>query len=76
MDTFFQLVELTSGNVADDFETMDEATAALRKAVQMYGADVMRTYSLLEFVDGVATLVAMQDELLKLVARHEMAQAV
>ncbi len=76
MDTFFQLVELTSGNVADDFETMDEATAALRKAVQMYGADAMRTYSLLEFVDGVATLVAMQDELLKLVAHSGMARAV
>jgi len=76
VDTFFQLVELTSGNVADDFETMDEATAALRKAVQMYGADVMRTYSLLEFVDGVATLVAMQDELLKLVAHSGMARAV
>jgi len=76
VDRFFQLVELTSGNVADDFDTMEEATAALRQAVQTYGVDAMRTYSLLEFVDGAATLVAMQDELLKLVAHNEMARAI
>lgn len=76
MATFFQLVELTSGNVADDFDSLDEATAALNQAVRAYGADVMRTYSLLKFVDDTATLIAMQDELLELAARSAMAPAI
>ncbi len=69
MTTYSRLVELISVNVADDFDSLDEAMNVLSDAVETHGADAMGTSSLLEVVDGAATLVAMDDGMLELVAR-------
>lgn len=69
MATYYKLVELLSGNVADDFDTLDEAIIVLADAVATHGVDAMSTYSLLEVDDGSVSLVAMEGELLELVAR-------
>jgi len=75
MATYYKLVELTSGNVADDFDDLDEAMSVLSSAVETHGAAAMSTYSLLEVVDGAASLIAMEDELLALVARSPKSSA-
>lgn len=66
MDTFYELIDLTSGNVVGDYDTETEALAEVRRFADRYGIASVRDYSLMLIHDGRQTLVAMQESLVRL----------
>lgn len=67
MDEFFELIDLTSGNVVGDFADLDEALAALRRTAERHGWDTIANLSLLRIEGDDQILVAMRDRLTGLV---------
>lgn len=67
MSEFFELLDTASGNVLDDFDTEQEALAALRLLSHEHGGDAVEELALLRFADDHPTLIAMGKELVALV---------
>ncbi len=63
MDTFFELLDLGSGNVLADFADIDEVLAALRRTAERHGQPAIRNLSLMRIEGDDQFLVAMQDQL-------------
>lgn len=64
MDVFYELFDLATGNVIDDFATEDDALDALRDAEQEHGPHAISDVALLRYDDGHPTLVAMEHDLI------------
>ena len=75
MDEFFELIDLTSGNVLGDFTDADEAFAALQRTAERHGRSAIRNFSLMRIEGDRQSLVAMQDELAELVEEFERSPA-
>lgn len=75
-ESYYQLIDLSSGNVVGEYEDKAEALADLRRAVENHGVDRLCDFSLMELSDAEQTLVAMRDDLLRLAfpGHLEMAQ--
>jgi hypothetical protein len=67
MDAFFELIDLTSGNVIADFSDVGEALATLRRAAAEHGLSAIENLSLMRIDEDEQSLVAMQDELVDMV---------
>jgi hypothetical protein len=67
MDAFFELIDLTSGNVIADFSDAGEALAALRRAADEHGLSAIGNLSLMRIDENEQSLVAMQDALVDMV---------
>ena len=67
MDAFFELIDLTSGNVIADFSDVGEALATLRRAAAEHGLSAIENLSLMRIDEDEQSLVAMQDELVNMV---------
>lgn len=67
MDTFFELIDLGSGNVLADFDDIDEALTALRRTAERHGQPAIRNLSLMRIEGDDQSLVAMQDQLAAMV---------
>lgn len=76
MDVFFELFDLVSGNVVDDFATEDEAMEALRAAEREHGLEAIHDIALLRFENGHPSLVAMERDLAKRVSQSNIDQRV
>lgn len=63
MKVFFELFDLESGNVIEDFETEQGAMDALVAAEREHGSQAIENVALLRFEDGHPTLVAMEHDL-------------
>jgi hypothetical protein len=59
----YELIELTSGNVAGDYATEQEALERLRHACETHGASAIADLSLMKIEDGEQELIAMQEDL-------------
>jgi hypothetical protein len=66
MDTLYELIDLTSGNVVGEYDSEVEALAEVRRFAVEYDASAVKDYSLMRIEDGRQSLVAMQDALIRL----------
>ncbi|MGH2616574.1 MAG: hypothetical protein ACRDJC_15140 [Thermomicrobiales bacterium] len=71
MDTPFEVIDLKSGNVIGGFESEAEALASLRRSFETHGPRAIRDLSLMQITDDDQFVVAMQDELERLVRDSE-----
>jgi hypothetical protein len=67
MDTHFEVIDLKSGNVIGGFESEDEALASLRRALHTHGRRAVQHLSLMRITDDDQFLVAMDENLERLV---------
>ncbi len=67
MDNIFEVIDLKSGNVIGGFDTEDEALASLRRSLHTHGPRAIENLSLMRITDDDQFLVAMQDDLKRLV---------
>lgn len=70
MRTIYQLFDLLSGNVIAAYAQECDAWDDLRHMATTYGLAELHGLGLLQMQDGQLTLVAMEDELVRRVARH------
>jgi hypothetical protein len=66
METFFQLIDLSSGNVVGEYDDKPAALADLRDALEKHGVEHVSDYSLLEISASDQLVVAMRDDLIRL----------
>ena len=64
MSVFYQVLDVSSGNVITDFDTEEDAFVAMCRVGQKHGLAELAHLALLRFEDGHPSLVAMEDELL------------
>lgn len=64
MKIFFEMFDLESGNVIEDFETEQDAMDALAATERTFGSEAIENVALLRFDDGHPTLVAMEHDLI------------
>jgi hypothetical protein len=69
MIVFFELFDLVSGNVIEDFATEEAAIDALRAAEREHGPEAIGDIALLRFDNGHPTLIAMEGDLVERVAQ-------
>ncbi len=60
MASFYQLIDLDSGNVTSDFSDEQEARAFLRNASHRYGENVLGNYGLAKMNDAGTIEVALE----------------
>ncbi len=68
MNIFFQLWDITTGNLVTEFSTEDEAIAALSGIQADAGDEPLLEYALFRFHDDHPTLVAKATDLVRYVA--------
>jgi hypothetical protein len=81
MTTFYQLLDVTTGNLITEFDSEDEAIEALSGVQADDGDEPLLEYALFRFQDGRPTLVAKERELVVHVAsaqrrRHNQITAI
>ena len=76
MNVFFELFDLASGNVIEDFATEEEAVEVLRSAERDHGPEAICDIALLRFEDGHPTLIAMEDVLAERVRQSSVAKRI
>ena len=67
MDSPFDLLDLKSGNVIGGFKSKDEALASLRRALETHRPRAIRDLSLMQITEDDQFVVAMQDDLERLI---------
>lgn len=67
MDTPYEVIDLKSGNVIGGYESEDAALASLRRSLEAHGPRAIRDLSLMHITDNDQFVVAMQDDLERLV---------
>jgi hypothetical protein len=72
LDDYFELIDLKSGNVLDDFADLQSAIATLRRVEATHGADAIRRLSLMHVSGDDETLVALGDEFVALLHEEAM----
>lgn len=65
-DDFFELIDLVSGNVLDDFDDRESAFATLHRLASGYGLEAVRRLSLMHIQGDDESLVALGDSLVAL----------
>jgi hypothetical protein len=70
MSVFYQLLDVLSGNIVTEFETEEEAIAALCRVGRDHGLAEIDHLALLRFEDGHPSLVAMDDDLVTWVRKE------
>ncbi|MGH2614101.1 MAG: hypothetical protein ACRDJC_02580 [Thermomicrobiales bacterium] len=68
MDSYYEIFDLASGNMVEDYDRERDAIEALMRVVGEHGRQAIATFALTSVQDGQSTLIAMQDDL---VARVE-----
>lgn len=63
MNVFYQVLDVSSGNVVTEFDTEVDAFAALCRVGQEHGLAEMAHLALLRFEDGHPSLIVMEDDL-------------
>ena len=76
MSTSILLLDHPSGNVMTDFATEREAWDALRGRARDEGMEAIADLSLLSIQDGEPSIIAMEDDLVRRVARDPGSNAV
>ncbi len=71
----FELIDLSSGNVVNDFADLAEALASIRRVADIHGWDAVRNLALMRLHGDDQTLVAMQASLADLAAVTKLATA-
>ena len=69
MDRFYQLLDMTSGNLAAEFESEEEVIESLREVQKEDGDGPILELALFLFEDGHPTLVAKERDLVLYVTR-------
>ena len=65
-DDFYELIDLVSGNVLDDFDDSESAFATLHRLASGYGLEAIRRLSLMHIQGDDESLVALGDSLVDL----------
>jgi hypothetical protein len=73
MAATYEVIELTSGNVAGDYSSEQDALARLRLPYDAHGTTAIANLSLMRTEDEDQQLVAMQDALVNLIRRASTA---
>ena len=68
MTEHYQLFDIESGNLFDEFDSKLEALVSLAEAAEKFGTEAISQFSLFRVSDGRPELVSMQQELVQLVA--------
>lgn len=71
MNDYFEIIDLKSGNVIAGYESEHEALASLRRSLHTHGPRAISALSLMRITDDDQFLVAMQDDLERLVRDSE-----
>jgi hypothetical protein len=74
MTIFYELFDLATGNVIDDFAAEEDALEALRTAECEHGLAAISDVALLRYKDGHPTLVAMERDLVARVSESVAAE--
>jgi hypothetical protein len=69
MSMFFQLLDVTTGNLVTEFQSEDEAIAALSAVQVEEGDEPILDFALFRFDNGHPSLVAKRGELARYIAR-------
>ena len=67
MDSYYEVIDLKSGNVIAGFTSEAEALASLRRALSIHGTQAVQGLSLMHITDDDQIVVAMEDDLERLV---------
>jgi hypothetical protein len=67
MNDVHELIDLVSGNLAGDYDNVDDALAALHVVAERHGMSAIEHFSLMRIDHDYQTLVAMEEDLVKLV---------
>jgi hypothetical protein len=67
MDSYYELFDVSSGNVVADDERESDAVNALIELVMKHGTDAIKTVALSRMERGHPALIAMQDDLVALI---------
>ena len=70
MDEFFELIDLVSGNLAGDYDNADDPLSALVETAKTHGWSAIEGFSLMRRGGDDQFLVAMQDDLVRLVETY------
>jgi hypothetical protein len=70
MDDFYELIDLVSGNLAGDYDSANDALAALVVTAERYGRPAIESFSLMRIQGDEQSLVAMQEDLVELVEAY------
>lgn len=73
--SYWELFDLESCNVIEDYEAECDAINALIDVVSSHGAEAIETFALTRMDSGKPTLIAMQDDLVQRVLREMREQA-
>ncbi len=73
MDSYYELVDLASGNMIEDYDREQDAIEALMRVVEEHGSQAISTFALAHVQGNQRRLVAMQDALI-LRVEQEMRQ--
>ncbi|HEY7036085.1 MAG TPA: hypothetical protein VH482_32430 [Thermomicrobiales bacterium] len=71
MDTFYELIDLTSSNVVGEYDSEVEALDEVRRFAEECDISAVKDYSLMKIDQGRQSLVAMQDALVRLATDRE-----
>ena len=71
MASSFEVIDLRSGNVIGGYESEDEALASLRRSLYAHGQRAIAELSLMRITDEDQFLVAMVEDLERLVRDSE-----
>ena len=72
-DDFFELIDLVSGNVLDDFDDSESAFAALHRLESAHGIETIKRLSLMHIQGDDESLVALGDSLVALLKSIQLA---
>ena len=72
-DDFFELIDLVSGNVLDEFDDRESAFATLYRLASGYGLEAIRRLSLIHIQGDDESLVAQGDSLVALLKPVQLA---
>ena len=67
MDTYYELFDVSSGNVIEDYERERDAIDALIALVNKHGTGAIETFALTRMELGHPVLIAMQKDLVALI---------
>lgn len=70
MNRFFQLMDVTTGNLVTEFDSEEDAIEALSEVQAADGDEPILEFALFRFQDGRPNLVAKESDLVLYVTRH------
>lgn len=70
MDSYYELFDLESGNVIEDYPREEDAIDALMQVIAEHGSAAIETFALTHVTNGKPILIAMQSDLVVRVERE------